>query len=403
MDTSPPLRSALPHPVVRRKTRKRPWITLLAVLVLAGAWLYGHFTTQGDSLSSARNVLPGADRIEPKGEVLVGYGADGTLVGYAGAVSAPGYGGPLTVLVGIHPDGKIIGVQVLSHKETPGFFRALARERFYQQFIGANAADPLIVGKDIDGISGATLSVEGVARSIRESAHRIAQTELGKSVPAEALTIQFGVPEATLVALFVVAFFAHRTRYKKTQRWVRWVTLLTGMIVIGFVYNKPFTLSNVTSFLAGFWPDWRTNLYWFLLLGGILFVTSVHGKNPYCSWFCPFGAVQHTLGTLTGAKLFRPRRLHNLLTWLQRGLAFGAIALGLAFRQPGAISYEPFGTLFDLTGSWPQWVLLALILLGSMVVYRPFCNYLCPLDPVVGYIGEVRRWIRDIWKQLQNR
>jgi polyferredoxin len=79
----------------------------------------------------------------------------------------------------------------------------------------------------------------------------------------------------------------------------------------------------------------------------------------------------------------------------------------LAFRQPAAASYEPFGTLFDLTGSWPQWVLLVLVLLASLVIHRPFCNYLCPLDPVVGYIGEIRRWVkesRDSWlKRRQAR
>jgi len=101
--------------------------------------------------------------------------------------------------------------------------------------------------------------------------------------------------------------------------------------------------------------------------------------------------------TISVAKAYQPRKLYSKLRWVQRSLAFTAIALGLALRQPGAASYEPFGTLFNLEGSWPQWVLLILVLFGSLIVYRPFCNYLCPLDPVVDYIGEVRRWVKNLW------
>ncbi len=211
------------------------------------------------------------------------------------------------------------------------------------------------------------------------------------------------MPEVVLIALFVVSFFLHRLKRKpQIKKYGRWAILLTGLVVLGFVLNKPFTLANVITLLSGYWPDWHNNLYWFLLLGGILTVTLIQGKNPYCSWFCPFGAAQELLGSLTGAKLYQPRAIYNKLRWLQRTLSFAAIVLGLALRQPGAASYEPFGTLFDLKGSGPQWLLLALILFGSLIVYRPFCNYLCPLDPVVDYIGEVRRLGKSLWRQRKN-
>ncbi len=204
------------------------------------------------------------------------------------------------------------------------------------------------------------------------------------------------------MGLFVSGYVGHRARNGKTKKWIRRGTLVTGAIVLGFMYNKPLTIANVVSLLAGYWPTWYNHLYWFLLLGGILFVTSAQGKNPYCSWFCPFAAVQEGLGQLGGAKLVRPRRLRHILTWVHRGLAFAAVALGLAFRQPGVVSYEPFGTLFDFTGTWPQWILLALVLVGSLVMYRPFCTYLCPLRPVVDYIGEIRRWGQRLWRKASR-
>src|SRR5690606_31513938 len=110
--------------------------------------------------------------------------------------------------------------------------------------------------------------------------------------------------------------------------------------------NAPLTLAYFTKAILGYWPQWQTNLYWYFLLGGILFVFTVDNKNPYCEWFCPFGAVQECLGAIGGAKTLTPRRHRAWLNWLQRGLALGAILLGVFFRNPGLSSYELFGTLF---------------------------------------------------------
>ena len=154
--------------------------------------------------------------------------------------------------------------------------------------------------------------------------------------------------------------------------------------------------------LSGYWPDWQSNLYWYILLGGILFATTVDAKNPYCNWFCPFGAFQEVLAQITSAPLYKPREWREAFAWLQRSLAFIAIVLGLALRKPGVAGYEPFQTLFDLKGTTIQWVFLLIIVLASLVMYRPFCNYLCPLDPVVDLIAEVRRWVVDVRKKWQK-
>ncbi|MBN8639951.1 MAG: FMN-binding protein, partial [Anaerolineae bacterium] len=327
--------------------------------------------------------------------------ADGSfsVVGYAMAGIGSGYGGPVALLVGTDTAGTILNVAVVQHVETPNFFRQLENSDYYSQFIGARYDEALTIGDDIDGVSGATLSSEAVAQSIRLAVRGIAAQAIPNAViPPDNRPIQFGVPEVTLLALFIVSFFLHRIRSRSPfKKYGRWVVMAAGVIMLGFIFNKPLTLANVISLLAGYFPDWHNNLYWFLLLGGIMVVTSIQGKNPYCSWFCPFGATQEFLGSLTGAKAYQPRQIYSKLQWLQRGLSFTAIVLGLALRQPGAASYEPFGTLFNLEGSWPQWVLLILILFGSLVIYRPFCNYLCPLDPVVSYIGEVRHWVKNLW------
>jgi hypothetical protein len=393
----------------RMQQRRRQHIaTVAALLILITAWIIGRLGPQEDFLPYVNEVLPAAERVERNGTLFVAYANDGTgtetVIGYAMAGHATGYGGPLALLVGTDTTGSITGVTIISHRETPNFFRQLETRDYYAQFEGLSFADQILIGQDIDGVSGATLSAEAVAESIRQAVRGIAAGAVpGAAIPPEEKPVKFGAPEIALLGLFIVSFFLHRLKKRPTvKNYGRWLVLVTGMVVLGFIFNKPLTLANVISFLSGFWPDWRNNLYWFILIGGILLVTSIQGKNPYCSWFCPFGATQEVLASLTGAKIYQPRAIYGKLQWIQRGLSFTAIVLGLALRQPGAASYEPFGTLFKLEGSWPQWVLLVMVLFGSLVIYRPFCNYLCPLDPVVDYIGEIRHGVKNLWQQRKT-
>ncbi|MBK8027220.1 MAG: FMN-binding protein [Chloroflexi bacterium] len=394
-----------------RQRRQQHIVTVAALVVLVTAWLVGYVgKASGLSLDGyIERVIPDAERIEEgSGGLFTGYATneagESAVIGYAMVGTAGGYGGPVAMLVGTDPAGVVVAVEVIEHAETPNFFRQLERADYYEQFIGADYQGEYAIGSDVDGVSGATLSADAVAQGIRQAVRGIASASIeGAVLPPDNRPIQFGMPEVTLLALFVVSFFLHQLHSHHTfKKYGRWAVMIVGIVVLGFVLNKPLTLANIISLLSGYWPDWRNNLYWFLLLGGILVVTIIQGKNPYCSWFCPFGATQELLASLTGAKAYQPRALYGKLQWLQRSLSFSAIVLGLALRQPGAASYEPFGTLFNLEGSWPQWVLLALIIFGSLVIYRPFCNYLCPLDPVVGYIGEVRRWAKTLWQQRKN-
>lgn len=396
------LKPATPSAFQQRNRRER-WLIGLTVALVLAAWVYGYFTSSTDVAPLVSEVLPGATRIESRGQLFVGLDAAGQVAGYAAVGSAPGYGGPIETLVGVDPAGQILGVKIVTQRESPGFFRLVENNNQPGQYTGRAVTDPLELGHDLDAVTGATVSAEGVANSVTAAVRNIAATGLNAPLPAKARPIQFGLPEITLLLLFAAGYFAHKLRNPALKRRIRWGTLLTGMIVLGFIYTAPFTITMVISLLSGYWPDWHNNLYWYLLIGGIIFVTTVDAKNPYCYWFCPFGAFQECLAVVSRAKLYRPRALNSYLTWIQRGLALAAIVLGLVLRRPGVAGYEPFATLFDFRGTTVQWAFLAIIVLASFAVYRPFCNYLCPLDAVVEFIAAGRRWLKEVWLKWRQR
>lgn len=90
------------------------------------------------------------------GEVI-GYGLEDTVVGKWG---------PIHYLVGVDPEGTVREVIVLSYDEIRG--KPVAKRRFLRQYQGKTPKDPLRLRKDIDGISGATISSRSLTDGVRK-------------------------------------------------------------------------------------------------------------------------------------------------------------------------------------------------------------------------------------------
>ncbi len=96
----------------------------------------------------------------------------GQPCGYVMQVKPSGFGGTITLIVGVDPDGKCTGVSVVSHSETSGLgANAAAKtsvgEAFRGQFVGASGA--LAVTKDggtIDALTGATVTSRAVTNGV---------------------------------------------------------------------------------------------------------------------------------------------------------------------------------------------------------------------------------------------
>jgi len=97
----------------------------------------------------------------------------GKLAGVAFVVkSREGYGGNIEIMLGVDPHGVILGVEILSHLETPGLGSKISEEAFRQQFAGRRLEDTRWAvrkdGGDIDQITGATVSPRAVVDAIHQ-------------------------------------------------------------------------------------------------------------------------------------------------------------------------------------------------------------------------------------------
>ena len=103
---------------------------------------------------------------------------DGADAGYCVQVTPKGFGGVLTMIVGINADGTIAGAKVTSHSETPGLgAKSQADPNWITQYAGQAADGQLQVTKDggtINAITGATITSRAVTDGVNTAAAYVA-------------------------------------------------------------------------------------------------------------------------------------------------------------------------------------------------------------------------------------
>lgn len=90
-------------------------------------------------------------------------------------VSHNGYGGDITLSLGVDPNGVITGMKVTSMSETSGLGAECQNEEWQAQFIG-KGADTLVYTKkgaqkpdEIDALTGATITTKAVLEAVNEA------------------------------------------------------------------------------------------------------------------------------------------------------------------------------------------------------------------------------------------
>ncbi len=390
------------HIIKNNQHKTERILGICAILCIILAWFIGKGINETNLSEYLHLAVPEADHFEPgAGNTYTAFknnGESDDIVGYLAAGEANGYGGPMVVLAAVDLDGNISGFTIVEQRETLSFLRRILNSDLFKSLSGRNIGDELSIGVDIDAVSGATVSSKALVESLKKAGREAAIHNLSfEPLPEQSKNIVFGFREIALIALFVLGFIGH-TRTFKYKKQIRLLSMISGMIILGFMYNSPVTISKLNSFLLGYWPDWHFNLYWYILIGGIIFVYTLDNKNPYCQWFCPFGAAQECIGMIGGAKARTPVNWRYFFRWFQRALAWMAVMLALLFRNPGVSSYEIFGVLFELNGTTITFILLGLILTSSLFIKRPWCNYLCPVAPVTDLLRLLRNWIKELWK-----
>lgn len=133
-----------------------------------------------EAQASIAKVLPDggtiSEEMTSEAEGVLGYyvqtAADGSVSAYAVKSVAGGFGGPLTLMVGVLPDGSIYNTSVLSHSETPGLGAKCTEEdsHFRTQWKGFSGRLAVTKdGGDVDAITASTITSRAYTKAVAQA------------------------------------------------------------------------------------------------------------------------------------------------------------------------------------------------------------------------------------------
>jgi electron transport complex protein RnfG len=118
-----------------------------------------------------KEMFPDMSQYTLEDDIYIIY-SDGAEVGYAFLAVGKGYGGEISILVGLEDEATLKGITVISQSETPGLGSRIAESAFANAFAGVSIDDVALrqEGGQIDAITGATISSRAVVDAVRTTA-----------------------------------------------------------------------------------------------------------------------------------------------------------------------------------------------------------------------------------------
>ncbi len=302
-----------------------------------------------------------------------------------------GYAGPIHVMVGLDNGGKITGIEILSHNETPSYVRPMYEPWFTEQFQGKSIGDGFRLGEDIQGITRATMTSEAIAQGVRKSSRKMAALHLGLQAPDEPDS-KATVPWAdvgVLLILFAIALIGIIT----VKKFLLWVALAGSFTFLGILKISPLSTIHFLNLIMGNTPPLHQGIFIYSLLGAATLSAITLGR-VYCRGICPFGAIQEVLHRVSPFRSLSQglsekmkgrkglRIIPYLVLWILAMIAF-------ITKDTKAASIEPYLFLFGFRGSILAWFLTGIVLFWGFFYRRFWCRIFCPVGAALDLLGKL--------------
>ena len=370
-------------------------LSILSIFLLIVAWYLGGLRSNNSQAQFFEHITSKQYQLEEVSPNLY------KLVGNVGEENAKwvsfgsgiGYGGELTVGAVFTASGVVETISLLSSKETSSYFEKIVEEKLPEGLLGKNIKTTF----HVDAITGATLTSDAYNHALDQAADSVRQAVFGYRLSEQVTPWSyFKWLDAAALILFAIAVWVNRTRSEHKVKMN--VALLTAStLLFGFHSASLYSASTMGGLIYSSWISGVANYTPFILLALSIIYIFCYNRNVYCQSLCPFGAVQQCLAKVGNAKSSPVR--HQFFIWFPRVLLLITLCLGAYFRSPAAFVYEPFGIAFGMIGGMYLFVLTIMIILTSLVVRRPWCQSLCPINAMTDFLVFNKHW----FKQVRNK
>jgi len=303
-----------------------------------------------------------------------------------------GFTDEINILFAVDEDGKILGLRVISSRETPYYFRMVRNSGFLDKIIGNNF-DRL---GGLKAVSGASISSKAILDDIRTSAGLAMKEIFHREIPqAQSTSVISLYLQPRIIALAVVLLLGFSLSFFKSVRTPKWVIFGLSVAVIGFWLKTPFSLPHIFQ-IASLQVPLSSNPY-LVLLGGFVILTTIFSGPLWCAYLCPYAGLQELAGKLGKKQRWRPSlktiKAGRELRWL---ILFAALALYFSFGVRSAAEIEPFFHLFSNKLTAIGLVLVAVTLVGGFFIPRFWCRFFCPTGACLILLSSHRKFFKRV-------
>lgn len=180
-------------------------------------------------------------------------------------------------------------------------------------------------------------------------------------------------------------------RFKTTRKFR--ILFLLGSVVFFGVYRGtcPCMISSFENFvltIVGAEFVWY-HLLWFI---GLIPITYLFGR-VFCGWVCHLGALQELLYRPGKLNILTSRKSRIMMKVIQY-LLFLTLVIQLVVQQEIFwCKIDPFLSIYQLMLAYNyeilSIVLISLLLVTSLLSFRPFCRAACPVGLILGWIEKI--------------
>lgn len=288
-----------------------------------------------------------------------------------------GYNAKVPIKITLDADGKIASVEMLDNRETPSFARRVEQSGLLQKWNGLTPAQAAAL--DVDAISGATYTSTAIISSVRRMT--------SNQVERQKFSIDTLCRQAAVIAILICALIAF---FSPKRKLLRKIVLLLSILVLGFWTSSMLSLAVFFRWIAN-GISWQIQIPLVAVAVAAVLLPIFTKRAFYCSYLCPFGALQEFSGMIFKKKIKISQKTAKAIDITRKILIiifFAAIAFGLGLDIDRV---EPFSAFNIATISFGMAVFAVVIIAISLIITRPWCRFVCPTGLLLSLLQKKQR------------
>jgi NosR/NirI family nitrous oxide reductase transcriptional regulator len=350
-------------------------------------------------LSAVQILFPDADELSgPEGALWTvrrqGAAIGSILRNSPAADDIVGYQGPTDALIGLSPEGTIVGVVLGKTYDNEEYVSYVRGDEYFRDFWNGRSLAQLSTvnfeQEGVEGVSGATMTSIAVVRGLIAAAK--AATSPRPGTPGRGAGGEGPDGQSTSLPWRLLGTIACITlgaivglTHLRGVRWIRTTFHAVLFIYFGLISGQLLSQAMLVGWAQNGVP-WTGATSLVLLSIAAFALPIVSRQNVYCSHICPHGILQQWIRPAPRrAVRVRPAAARLLATI--RPILLAVVIAGALFRLPiNLVDLEPFDAYLWQTAGWAAIAIAVIGLAASAFVPMAYCRFGCPTGAVLDYV-----------------